>query len=56
MPDFVAPQLCRLVDRPPEGADWVYEAKFDGYRMQLRVERASATLRTRKGLDLERAL
>jgi bifunctional non-homologous end joining protein LigD len=51
MPDFVAAQLCRLVDRPPEGENWVHEAKFDGYRMQLRVERASATLRPRKGLD-----
>jgi ATP-dependent DNA ligase len=51
MPAFVAPQLCGLVDRPPEGENWVHEAKFDGYRMQIRIERASAALRTRKGLD-----
>ncbi len=51
MPDFVAPQLCTSVERPPSGAGWVHEIKFDGYRMQLRVEDGKATLKTRKGLD-----
>ena len=51
MPGFVAPQLCRLVDRPPSGAGWVHEIKFDGYRMQLRVEGGGVSLKTRKGLD-----
>jgi bifunctional non-homologous end joining protein LigD len=51
MPDFVAPQLCRLVDRPPAGEGWAHEVKFDGYRMQLRVEGGMPALRTRKGLD-----
>jgi bifunctional non-homologous end joining protein LigD len=50
-PSFVPPQLCRLVDRAPEGANWVHEIKFDGYRMQLRVADGKATLKTRKGLD-----
>jgi bifunctional non-homologous end joining protein LigD len=51
LPSFVPPMLCKLIDRPPEGADWVHEVKFDGYRMQLRVEAGVAVLRTRKGLD-----
>lgn len=51
MPDFVAPQLCTPVDRPPGGAGWGHEIKFDGYRVQLRVEHGRATLKTRKGLD-----
>ena len=51
MPDFVAPQLCTPVERPPDGAGWVHEIKFDGYRMQLRVDGGKATLKTRKGLD-----
>jgi bifunctional non-homologous end joining protein LigD len=51
MPRFVAPQLCKTVSRPPRGDDWVHEIKFDGYRMQLRVESGDAVLRTRKGLD-----
>ncbi len=48
---FVVPQLCRLVDRVPEGARWIHEIKFDGYRMQLHVTHGAATLLTRKGLD-----
>jgi bifunctional non-homologous end joining protein LigD len=50
MPDFVEPELCKLVDRPPSGP-WGHEIKFDGYRMQLRVEGGKARFRTRKGLD-----
>ena len=51
MPGFIAPQLAKLVEQPPSGHGWVHEIKFDGYRMQLRVEDGKATLRTRKGLD-----
>jgi bifunctional non-homologous end joining protein LigD len=51
LPDFVAPELCISVDRPPGGEGWCHEIKFDGYRVQLRVEDGEATLKTRKGLD-----
>ncbi|MET0536009.1 MAG: DNA ligase D [Steroidobacter sp.] len=51
MPAFVAPELCKPVDRPPEGAGWGHEIKFDGYRLQLRIANGEATLKTRKGLD-----
>jgi bifunctional non-homologous end joining protein LigD len=51
LPTFVEPQLCKLVDQPPSGAGWVHEVKFDGYRMQLRVQDGKAKLLTRKGLD-----
>jgi bifunctional non-homologous end joining protein LigD len=51
MPDFVQPELCDSVDRPPQGPGWGHEIKFDGYRMQLRVEGGQGVLRTRKGLD-----
>jgi bifunctional non-homologous end joining protein LigD len=51
LPDFVAPELCISVDRPPSGEGWCHEIKFDGYRVQLRVEDGEATLKTRKGLD-----
>ncbi|MBR1153593.1 DNA ligase D [Bradyrhizobium sp. JYMT SZCCT0428] len=51
MPLFVAPQLCKSVERPPAGGDWVHEIKFDGYRIQMRVEDGDVTLKTRKGLD-----
>ena len=51
MPDFVAPQLCASVERPPNSDGWCHEVKFDGYRVQLRIEDGDAALLTRKGLD-----
>jgi bifunctional non-homologous end joining protein LigD len=51
MPAFVAPQLCTAVERPPAAQGWCHEIKFDGYRVQLRVEHGKARLKTRKGLD-----
>ncbi|WDZ81876.1 DNA ligase D (plasmid) [Ensifer adhaerens] len=51
LPEFIAPQLCETVERPPAGDSWVHEIKFDGYRLQLRVLDGQATLKTRKGLD-----
>ena len=51
MPDFVAPQLCASVERPPNSDGWCHEVKFDGYRVQLRIEDGDVALLTRKGLD-----
>jgi bifunctional non-homologous end joining protein LigD len=51
LPRFVEPQLAQLVEQPPSGAGWVHEVKFDGYRIQLRVQKGKAKLLTRKGLD-----
>ena len=51
LPGFIAPQLAKSVDRPPAGDGWAHEIKFDGYRLQLRVEAGQARLLTRKGLD-----
>jgi bifunctional non-homologous end joining protein LigD len=51
LPRFIEPQLCTLEDRPPASAEWIHEIKFDGYRIQLRVEDGKAVMRTRKGLD-----
>jgi bifunctional non-homologous end joining protein LigD len=54
IPQFVAPQLAKLVQRPPQSVGWGHEIKLDGYRLQLRVVGAEATLKTRKGLDWTR--
>jgi bifunctional non-homologous end joining protein LigD len=51
LPDFIEPQLATSADKPPTGAEWVHEIKFDGYRMQLRIQGGRASLKTRKGLD-----
>jgi bifunctional non-homologous end joining protein LigD len=51
MPDFIPPQLCETLARPPSADGWIHEIKFDGYRIQMRIEDGEATLKTRKGLD-----
>jgi bifunctional non-homologous end joining protein LigD len=51
LPDFVPPQLATLHDRPPDDAGWVHEVKFDGYRMQARLDGGKVALLTRKALD-----
>jgi bifunctional non-homologous end joining protein LigD len=51
MPDFVAPQLCSGAERAPTTDNWVHEIKFDGYRIQMRVEDGDVSLKTRKALD-----
>lgn len=51
IPEFIEPELCKPVDRPPGGPGWCHEVKFDGYRLQLRIADGEVTLKTRKGLD-----
>lgn len=51
MPDFIAPQLCKTLTRPPSTDGWIHEIKFDGYRIQMRAQNGAVTLKTRKGLD-----
>jgi ATP-dependent DNA ligase len=51
LPDWVKPQLAKLVDDPSDGPDWLHEIKFDGYRMHARLDRGAVRLLTRTGLD-----
>lgn len=51
VPAFIQPQLCENASRPPASGDWIHEIKFDGYRIQMRMEAGKVTLKTRKGLD-----
>jgi bifunctional non-homologous end joining protein LigD len=51
LPEFIEPQLATLVAGAPGGEGWVHEIKFDGYRLQCRIENGKAVLRTRKGID-----
>ena len=51
MPGFVEPMLATLAKSPPGGDRWLHEIKFDGYRLQARIEDGRVTLWTRKGLD-----
>jgi bifunctional non-homologous end joining protein LigD len=51
LPDFVAPSLATLAAEAPEGKEWLHEVKFDGYRIEARIERGKVGLYTRTGLD-----
>lgn len=51
LPDFVPPSLATLHDKAPSGADWIHEIKFDGYRIEARLDRGKVKLLTRKQLD-----
>jgi bifunctional non-homologous end joining protein LigD len=51
LPAFQEPMLATLVATPPAGDRWIHEIKFDGYRLQARVEGGRAKLLTRSGLD-----
>jgi bifunctional non-homologous end joining protein LigD len=51
LPVFVEPSLAMLADRPPKGTNWLHEIKYDGYRMQARLDGGKVKLLTRKGLD-----
>ena len=43
--------LCGQTDRPPSGDDWLFEMKYDGYRLQFAKAGDAARLFTRSGLD-----
>src|SRR5262249_16743445 len=51
LPQFVEPSLATLEAKPPKGRQWVDEIKFDGYRLEARVDKGKVKLITRSGLD-----
>ena len=51
LPDFILPQSATLRKTAPNAKSYVHEVKFDGYRMQARLEGGKVKLLTRKNLD-----
>jgi bifunctional non-homologous end joining protein LigD len=51
LPEFVPHSLATLYDKPPSGPDWLHEIKFDGYRMEARLDHGKVRLLTRKQQD-----
>src|SRR5688572_14609816 len=43
-----APQLATPVTKPPEGPDWVFEPKLDGYRVLARRDDGEVSVLTRR--------
>jgi DNA ligase D-like protein (predicted ligase) len=50
-PAWIKPQLAKLVERAPDGPDWLHELKLDGYRMHARLDAGRAQILTRRGND-----
>ncbi|MFG1283460.1 DNA ligase D [Xanthobacter autotrophicus] len=51
LPDFVPPSLATLARRAPAGRRYIHEIKFDGYRIEARIEGGKVRLLTRTGLN-----
>lgn len=51
LPLSLTPQLATLVDDIPPGDDWLYEIKFDGYRIVTRIDGDDVRCFTRNGHD-----
>ena len=49
---FITPCLPVLRDKPPTGPDWLHEAKFDGWRVQIHRRPDGVKMFSRKGFDL----
>src|SRR5580704_8833224 len=46
------PMLATLVDQPFDSKDWVYETKWDGFRLVAEVRRDSVRLFSRNGIEV----
>jgi len=51
LPEFISPQLATLVDKPPQGDEWLHEIKFDGYRMLCHLNRGQVKFWSRNQKD-----
>jgi bifunctional non-homologous end joining protein LigD len=51
LPEFVPPTLATLHEGAPSGAAWLHEIKFDGYRIQARLDHGKVRLLTRNRQD-----
>ncbi|MBA1346007.1 non-homologous end-joining DNA ligase [Rhizobium sp. WYCCWR 11146] len=51
MPSRIEPCLALLRAKPPKGDDWVFEIKWDGYRLAVHIEPTGVRILTRGGHD-----
>jgi bifunctional non-homologous end joining protein LigD len=50
MPGIIPPQLATLRSKAPAGSKWVHEIKYDGYRLQIHLNKGTR-IYTRNGHD-----
>jgi bifunctional non-homologous end joining protein LigD len=50
-PAWIKPQLAKLVEKAPDGSDWLHEIKLDGYRMHARLDTGRVQILTRRAND-----
>src|SRR5215213_7332984 len=55
LPRFVPPMAAQIAASLPEGPDWVYEVKFDGYRALVLRAGDAVEIRSRNNKDLTSA-
>src|SRR4030095_10838024 len=48
MPQHLKPMLCEKKEQPFDGENWVYELKFDGYRIISNVNKGKVNLYSRE--------
>lgn len=51
MPEHLEPMLCTLVKEPFESDEYIFELKWDGYRILSRVQDGEVRMNSRSGLD-----
>ncbi|MBB3660870.1 bifunctional non-homologous end joining protein LigD [Rhizobium sp. BK650] len=51
MPERIEPCLALLKQIPPQGPDWAFELKWDGYRLAIHIEPNGVRIITRGGHD-----
>jgi bifunctional non-homologous end joining protein LigD len=51
MPDELKPQMAASFEKPPKGESWIYEIKYDGYRILCFINHGKVKLITRNGYD-----
>jgi bifunctional non-homologous end joining protein LigD len=54
IPSFVSPMAAHTVAKLPEGSEWLYELKLDGYRALLINHGKQIQIRSRNDKDLTR--
>jgi bifunctional non-homologous end joining protein LigD len=54
IPSFVTPMAAHTIAKLPEGGEWLYELKLDGYRALLIKNGKQIEIRSRNDKDLTR--